>query len=144
MEYRIAYLSVAVEKFSSDDLLNLLKKARAFNQSQNITGILIYREGVFFQILEGPQKAVDDLMDKIDQDPRHEGTKIVYRHFDTDRIFQDDWYMAYRDFNEYDEDLQHRISDLIEEQQKGETIEDKEMLVKLARALYKGNLEDAA
>ena len=68
---QLVYVSAATEKFSSDDLDELLAKARRHNESVNVTGILLYAQGTFFQVLEGAPEDVDALYDKIAKDSRH-------------------------------------------------------------------------
>lgn len=52
-------------------MLELLKVARANNARLGITGMLLYADGNFVQIIEGPEDAVDALYAKISRDPRH-------------------------------------------------------------------------
>lgn len=65
------YFSSAVRLFSDDELLELLKVARANNARLGITGTLLYSDGNFVQLIEGPDDAVDALYARISRDPRH-------------------------------------------------------------------------
>ncbi|WP_263080964.1 BLUF domain-containing protein [Endozoicomonas sp. Mp262] len=70
--YYIVYTSAAKEMFSEKELDELLEVARRNNTRDGITGMLLYCDGVFMQVLEGSSK--DEVMkvyDKIGQDPRH-------------------------------------------------------------------------
>jgi hypothetical protein len=49
----LSYLSEAVSDMSFLGLMRLLESARAFNQNNDITGILLYDNQQFGQILEG-------------------------------------------------------------------------------------------
>ncbi len=72
------YSSAATHAFSPEELAELLKKAREFNALNDLTGILLYAEGSFFQVLEGPEEAIAALYAKIENDKRHEQvTKII-------------------------------------------------------------------
>lgn len=72
------YCSAATRDFSSAELASLLKKAREFNELHDLTGMLLYAEGSFFQVLEGPEAVVAELYAKIERDTRHEQvTKII-------------------------------------------------------------------
>ncbi|GAB2709244.1 hypothetical protein GCM10011495_12850 [Hymenobacter frigidus] len=42
-------------------LFPLLRKARHYNQQANISGLLLYANGQFLQVLEGPEPALSDL-----------------------------------------------------------------------------------
>ena len=65
------YASRAVTDFSKDDIVNLLSKARKKNASLGITGMLLYDNGSFFQILEGEEAVLDQLFNEITADKRH-------------------------------------------------------------------------
>ena len=53
-------------------LSEIISASREHNPKSQITGIVSYREGQYFQVLEGPNFEVDKLMAKIAADPRHE------------------------------------------------------------------------
>ena len=73
MHYMI-YTSTATELMSEDQLKDLLEKARSNNMTRNISGMLLYSNGVFMQVLEGDNKAdLDQLYQQIEQDRRHHG-----------------------------------------------------------------------
>ena len=72
------YSSAATDEFSPEELEDLLEKARAFNALHDLTGMLLYTEGSFFQVLEGPEDVVTALYARIEKDKRHEKvTKII-------------------------------------------------------------------
>ena len=56
---------------SNVDIKHLMDYVKTQNNQLGITGILIYAEGNFFQILEGEQDAILSLFKKIKKDPRH-------------------------------------------------------------------------
>lgn len=80
---------------SGDDLLHLLRTCQENNRNQEITGILLYNEGTFVQVLEGPSEAVDGLLQTIERDPRHKGILELLRGELTERQFGD-WSMGLR------------------------------------------------
>lgn len=72
------YASAATRQFAAAELTTLLQAARQHNDSAGLTGILLYTEGSFFQVLEGAPKVVEALYAKIEVDKRHDQvTKIV-------------------------------------------------------------------
>jgi uncharacterized Fe-S cluster-containing MiaB family protein len=72
------YASAATQRFETADLTALLQTARKHNEGAGLTGILLYTEGSFFQVLEGMPDAVEALYARIELDRRHEQvTKIV-------------------------------------------------------------------
>jgi hypothetical protein len=72
------YASTARCLFETADLTALLQAARKHNDATGLTGMLLYTEGSFFQVLEGVPDAVEALYARIELDRRHEHvTKIV-------------------------------------------------------------------
>jgi hypothetical protein len=56
----------------------MLQAARKHNDGAGLTGMLLYTEGAFFQVLEGIPEEVEALYARIERDKRHEQvTKIV-------------------------------------------------------------------
>jgi hypothetical protein len=64
---------------SDDNLKALLKKARLRNEAIHITGMLLYLDPFFIQILEGEEAILSESFKKIKQDARHDKVKIIYR-----------------------------------------------------------------
>ncbi len=71
MLYTISYVSTSDKKFTDTDIHDLLNFVKKHNNENNITGLLIYSEGNFFQVIEGEKKIISDLFEKIKQDSRH-------------------------------------------------------------------------
>jgi hypothetical protein len=72
------YASAATRDYQTKELADLLERARETNDRLGLTGMLLYIEGSFFQILEGAPEVVDALFAKIEQDKRHTRvTKII-------------------------------------------------------------------
>jgi hypothetical protein len=67
----IAYSSVAAHHIDRDGLVELLTRARKFNDSHGLTGMLLYVDESFFQILEGDSDELHTLYERIEQDNRH-------------------------------------------------------------------------
>ncbi|MEO8315523.1 MAG: BLUF domain-containing protein [Pseudomonadota bacterium] len=65
------YASKASPAFQEDTLPDLLESARRNNAARDITGMLLYVEGNFFQVLEGMEASVTEVFDSIRSDPRH-------------------------------------------------------------------------
>lgn len=70
-------------------LAEILSTSRSNNTSLGITGALVLYEykGRFAQVLEGPEKAVQDLFTKIKSDPRHNNVNIVESGESPERLF---------------------------------------------------------
>lgn len=67
----LCYTSIASHLMSHDELIALLEQSREGNAKRNVTGMLLYMDGYFFQVLEGEKAVVDQLYDKIGSDKRH-------------------------------------------------------------------------
>ena len=89
----LIYTSAATQYFKPETLLALLGKARAKNASMGISGMLLYENGSFFQILEGPEAAIDSLYKTIAQDDRHEKVVTIIREPIAKRAFAE-WTMG--------------------------------------------------
>lgn len=96
MIHQIVYSSEATKPMMPGDLENLLAHSRVANAGRDITGALVYVDGVFLQILEGAQDAVAGLMTRIEHDPRHSSVKVFFTGQTPERTFGS-WSMAYVD-----------------------------------------------
>lgn len=94
MPYQIMYSSQATKPMTVTDLEKILKDARAGNEARNVTGALVYVDSVFFQLLEGDQAVVRNLMANIASDTRHQSVKVFYEAQVDVRAFAS-WSMAY-------------------------------------------------
>jgi hypothetical protein len=75
----LAYVSAATAEYTDDALLRILRTAREWNEQVGVTGMLVYADGSFMQVLEGPAEEVDALLDRISSDPRHRGVMLLLR-----------------------------------------------------------------
>ena len=94
MLIQLIYSSTASHSFGETDLIDLLRKSRSNNARTGITGMLLYTNGAFFQVLEGEAENVDALAAKIGQDPRHSGLITIIREPIPNRAFGE-WTMGY-------------------------------------------------
>jgi len=70
-QHCIIYISEATANLSEAALLTLLQQARAEHQHAQLTGLLVYRDGRFLQILEGPEMPLREFFNRVAADPRH-------------------------------------------------------------------------
>ncbi|MBT9391972.1 BLUF domain-containing protein [Hymenobacter sp. NST-14] len=92
--FRLVYHSQATHLLRPAALTALLEKARAHNQGQWLTGLLLYAENQFMQVLEGPEPALTALYAKIKVDPRHREVQTL--HFaPVERRAFPDWRMGF-------------------------------------------------
>jgi hypothetical protein len=77
-----------------DELEDLHERAQDNNAEDGITGALVYVDGFFLQILEGPQERVEGLMRRIDRDLRH-GDVTILQAGEVESAAFTGWTMAY-------------------------------------------------
>jgi Sensors of blue-light using FAD len=96
----IVYTSRAGDVFRNrDSRLQLKVRAAQYNGKHDITGLLIYSQGTFMQILEGPESAVNALYEDICVDPRHDQVTLITRAMISIRKYAE-WSMAVVDTDE--------------------------------------------
>ena len=101
---QISYISSAKEPWSTQELLGLLQKCRESNAGNGVTGMLLYGNETFLQVLEGEEKAIDALVERISNDPRHTNFQILHRRTIQRRQYSD-WSMGFKRVS--DTELQH-------------------------------------
>lgn len=87
--HRLIYLSSAVGVLRADELDRIFLRAQASNGGAGITGLLLFVEGSFLQVLEGSITGVSSLMQKIRRDRRHTGLVTLYSGACAERTFPD-------------------------------------------------------
>ena len=97
--FSLTYVSSAVRPFSSSQLVELLNTSRRNNTDAGLTGMLLYKDGNFMQVLEGPEETVRRVHGKILRDPRHCGMIVLLEHEIANRQFGD-WSMGFRNLDD--------------------------------------------
>jgi hypothetical protein len=97
----LIYVSTATRELSEEDLLQLLARARTKNARLNLTGMLLYAENNFFQVLEGEPAIVNELFQTISQDERHMKMVTIIREPISKRSFGE-WTMGFADLTSSD------------------------------------------
>jgi len=90
----LSYLSEAISDMSFLGLMRLLESARAFNQSNDITGILLYDNQQFGQILEGEYANVMKAWKRIQEDRRHHRVELLEIREISERSFPE-WLLRF-------------------------------------------------
>ena len=88
------YASAATHEFGIESLTEILRQSRENNERVGLTGILLYSEGSFFQVLEGDPAAIDTLCQKLILDKRHTHLTTIIREPIPRRDF-DSWSMGF-------------------------------------------------
>lgn len=94
MPFRIVYSSEASPGFGPAEIVEMLADSRVRNRAFGITGVLVFVDGVFLQVLEGDELDVVELMGRIERDPRHHDVHVFVREATEVRAFSS-WSMAY-------------------------------------------------
>ncbi len=90
----LVYASSASKNFSESELEGILKISRINNANLNVTGMLLYADGNFLQVLEGDKAQVEALYQKITEDTRHHSALRIFSRFSDSRNFAE-WSMGY-------------------------------------------------
>jgi hypothetical protein len=91
--WKLVYASAATEGFTSSDLDAILHVARTHNAEVGVTGMLLYVNPSFLQVLEGPDDRIHGLYDHIKTDRRHDRVLLLLREPIEQRSFAD-WTMG--------------------------------------------------
>ena len=90
----LIYASVATQDFKIEQLTDLLQQAREANERVGLTGILLYSDGSFFQVLEGEPSVIDQLYQKLLLDKRHTQLTVIIKEPIAKRSFES-WSMGF-------------------------------------------------
>ena len=78
--------------FDEAMLAGILSRARYNNVRDDITGALVCRHDIYFQLIEGPAAAIDNLYARISVDDRHCDVRLLLSDKVEHRIFPE-WSM---------------------------------------------------
>lgn len=96
--YRLVYYSENRISGSSSEVSEqveqILSASRSNNEKVGVTGALMFSEGFFGQVLEGPQAAVEATFERIQRDTRHGDVSLLDYQPIENRSF-DKWSMAF-------------------------------------------------
>ena len=90
----LSYLSEAVSDMSFLGLMRLLEAARAYNLKNGVTGILLYDNQQFGQIIEGERTNVMKVWKRIQDDKRHHRVELLEIREISERSFPD-WLLRF-------------------------------------------------
>jgi hypothetical protein len=110
---QLVYVSQATRKMSADELRAIHATARTNNEHIDVTGSLFYNGGWFLQVLEGPAATLAKLYKKIELDPRHKNSRVLYNEPATFRTFPR-WNMNMTNLEERQADKYAELVDVID------------------------------
>jgi hypothetical protein len=108
--YHVLYRSRATQAPTEADLQALLEQARTYNAQQQITGLLLYSDGHFVQLVEGAEDVVRALYARLQQDPRHTQVVTLSDGPGPQRWFAD-WHMA---FGQVEASQLHQVLEVVQ------------------------------
>ncbi len=79
MKYAISYVSSVNPNLTEADIQEILKYTSNWNNDHDITGILLYSDGNFFQVLEGEKELLKSLLSRIVKDERHNNVMVIFQ-----------------------------------------------------------------
>ncbi len=136
----LVYVSSATRAMSEADLLCLLEQSRNRNKRQNVTGMLLYTGGNYFQVLEGEEKDVDEIYEAIVCDERNNGHIVILKENINDRTFLK-WSMGFKYLTTQDKDLLEGYSEFLDRSMKPEDFTNKsDKVLELLYQFKKGNV----
>ncbi|GHA27282.1 hypothetical protein GCM10007103_05840 [Salinimicrobium marinum] len=101
MRYAISYVSTANPELTKNQIQTTLDYSKNWNNNHVITGILLFSQGNFFQVLEGEENLLKELFERIKADKRHhniitifqkEVSEVKFDNYEADFISLDDRY----------------------------------------------------
>ncbi len=86
--FNVVYCSRAAANVDAAVVDQIIATSRRNNPRQDITGMLVFGEGIFFQWLEGPRANIQGLMKRLHSDDRH-GQIVVLSEIEesSERLF---------------------------------------------------------
>ena len=84
---QMTYTSKATQALASGDIFKIVENSSRNNLRNDLTGFLIFSGQRFFQLIEGPKASVDDLLENLYRDLRHENVEVQTRKKIEERAF---------------------------------------------------------
>ncbi|MEP2735270.1 MAG: BLUF domain-containing protein [Erythrobacter sp.] len=75
----LAYTSTAAEAVDGSDVFAIVAVSARNNAESELTGVLLFKDGQFLQVVEGPSASIDMLMIRLERDNRHSNIRTIAR-----------------------------------------------------------------
>ena len=111
---QLVYGSSSPGLLPREALLDILRASRRNNPAVGVTGALLYADGNFMQVLEGPAEAVNGVYRRVQRDDRHRGVLTLIDTTVPERSFPD-WSMGFvhgDDLSDEDREATRSLYDL--------------------------------
>jgi hypothetical protein len=106
---QLVYVSNRKVNCTEAEIEKILASCKKNNPPLNITGILLYSDKKFIQLVEGEYKVINDLYTKIKTDPRHDQTMLIAMGPIKEKSFPS-WHMGARKIVGNEVDFKTEIS----------------------------------
>lgn len=93
--FQLLYVSGATRPISPSDLDDILASSRRNNERRDVTGVLLYADDTFIQVLEGDRATVGEVARVIRRDPRHRNFMVLVERNAEKRAFSQ-WQMGFK------------------------------------------------
>lgn len=90
----LLYVSSSVGHMSDADVAQILHHARRNNTRNGVTGMLLFCDDNFLQLLEGEDATVETTFERIKHDTRHADVRVLLNERVSQRAFKD-WSMGF-------------------------------------------------
>jgi Sensors of blue-light using FAD len=97
--FHVVCASTASHLLTKAELQAMLEKTCETNAKVGITGMLLYKDGSFLQVLEGDQEAVMKLASRIKEHHGHKNFQMLLRGTSEHRLFPD-WSVGFRNLTD--------------------------------------------
>jgi hypothetical protein len=87
------YCSRAAEGVDDAEVGRIIERSQRRNVARDITGVLVFGSGVFFQWIEGPPAQVENLIASLHGDPRHHDIVTLDRSVEKRARLYPNWEM---------------------------------------------------
>ena len=117
----IVYVSFAQKELSEKELTGLLREIRGKNAEQGVTGLLLYNDGAFIQVIEGSKEIINRVFKSISNDQRHNNVVKLLEEPIDQRAFPD-WTMGFRKISDEQSASIPGFSDFMHRENPAQTI----------------------
>lgn len=107
---QLVYVSNRKPNCTSEEIEKILASCKKNNPPLNITGVLLYSDTKFIQLVEGDAKVIMELYDKIKKDSRHTNPMMIAYNPIKEKAFPS-WHMANRDISKTEIQFKTDISE---------------------------------
>ena len=110
---RLVCVSTTERLLSQDALLDILRTNAQNHEHDQITGLLVYHNGDFMQVLEGPEDLVGEVMARATAASEKGDVNVLLREEIEERYF-DRWTMSFATTRDLAPEDQKHLSDFLE------------------------------